>query len=259
MQKIIKIGLISILLISTILITSCEYVGGKAPAATAPVTITQYSTKVEFDALKTVVDTKASKEDLTSSVKLLQTLIQPQAAQSLTNYYTKTEVDAAIKKAVDDYKATIVGGTTNPSSPSGILTFSTDPVGLNNMWSSTPAGSSYSFTMRITNNTGQWHYVRPKFTFNVDTGAGGVATIVNACNLQLTYAGTSMGYTFNPTLPSGTTLLISFDATPNSGGNTAYYEYAIASGTTANILVTVQITSVTQSIWKIIPSIADRY
>lgn len=79
-----------------------------------------------YDTLKATVDTKANKTDVVAGVSkdYVDLKVSSVAAPNLSNYYTKAEVNDAVKKAIDEYKATLTGSTGGTVPTSGQVTIS---------------------------------------------------------------------------------------------------------------------------------------
>jgi hypothetical protein len=208
-----------------------------------------------YDALKVTVDGKANKADVVAGVSkdYVDLKVASVAAPSMTNYYTKAEVDSAIKKAIDDYKATVTttsGGTTAPVSTSGIVSIMFDPLSVAHLkptYASNTATSQINFTIRLTNGTTQYQYVKVVTMFNADH-----STTLNSINLQVGSFTSPIVYSYNPS--SGVTTAIT--AMPSSGGNTSLGEIQIAPGASLDMGCWLQILTTTGTVWQIdmIPS-----
>lgn len=171
--------------------------------------------------------------------------------------YTKSEVDQAITNAINAYKASLSTSPGGSGSATGVVTMITDPASLNVAYSNTTAVQYYPFTLRFTNTSNVWHYVKPRFTFNVNTSAGGVATIVQSGTIiSTTSQGAAISYAYIPTLPTGS--VNTFEAYANGGGMTPYFEYPIEPGKTLSVLVNISLQTNTASSWNIITSFNDR-
>jgi hypothetical protein len=175
----------------------------------------------------------------------------------LSNYYTKAQVDAAVKKAIDDYKASIASNPT--PTPSGQLTFT--PTTFTNIYSNNPQGQTVTFTLNVVNSSNTWHYIKPNFSFTVNTQGGGGAVTASSANITVSSSGATIAYGggYFPPLPTATNIL-SFNAFPTGGTNVnpSYFDLAVGPGQSIPLLVSIRIDTNLPSIWNCLITMSDR-
>ena len=123
----------------------------------------------DFNTLKGRVDTMEVKVNMSGAGN----------SYDKTVLYTKTEVDAAIATAITNLKAATDqswiktgggGGTTGGTSVTGSVIFTTNPVSIPQIFSSSTGGNSNPWIITINNQSTTWQYVKPMISLNVASG-----------------------------------------------------------------------------------------
>lgn len=240
--------ILSALILLCVPILSCTVEPDKPAVAFA--TVDQIAAlQKAYDTLKATVDTKANKADIVAGVSkdYVDVSIAKIAAPNMTNYYTKTEVDAAIKKAIDDYKSTITttstttGGTTQTS---GTITTLLDPAAPQMIGNTI----GYSFIARFKNTGTTTLYVAPNLKATQTTGSA--ATQVTAFSVTTSAASyTPLTFTYAPnTFPTtlGTTQV---RAIATGGGYNSNGQLPIFGNSELIVTFTVTMTTTVATQW----------
>jgi hypothetical protein len=187
------------------------------PASTAS-TVTVKDTEQDSEiakvksAITTLDEGKASKSalnDLADRVSKLNTA----SSTDLSGYYTKTQVDSAISTAVNNAITNLknekpwgTGTGTTTTSQTGSVQFTTNPVSIPQIFSSSTGGSSTPWIMTISNQSSTWQYVKPVINLNVASGQS--SSMVNditvlisggSCTLTGQYTVAGGNFSFSPT------------------------------------------------------------
>ena len=187
---------------------------------------------------------------------------------------TVTDALATRIKALEDWKASASTGTggTVPTTATGSVTSTTNPISIPQMYSSaTGGGSNVFYTMHITNGSTTWQYVKPIITMNIAPSysarsvTGFTITMSNGqCNLTgsiaaPTVATSSVGnFSISPNAGAGAIATSSLVVIPISGCN-GTGEFQIGAGQVMDILIQVSnITSSDVTLWNITNSISAR-
>ncbi len=260
------------------LIAGCVPPANDAATATVP-----FAKQADLDALKVTVNSKADSSRLDSLIVRIDGLAGNTGNSGTANtyskadLYTRVEVDAAIAKAITDLKTAAPWGqaTVNPGgsgSPTGSVTFATNPVSIPQVYSGTTgSGQSTFYTFKIINGTSAWQYVKPIVTLTVAPSyssrsiTGITATMSgNSCSmagsrLPADPASSTVGqFSISPSVGSGAPATTSLVIIPIAGCN-GNGEFQVGAGQSVDVLV--QITGLTSSdvtLWNISNSISSR-
>ena len=153
-----------------------------------------------------------------------------------------------------------------PTSDTGIVTFTNNPVSIPQIFSSSSGGNSNPWIMTIHNGSTTWQYVKPMISLNVSSGQSQstvsevlVMTSGGSCSLTGTYsAGATTGnFTFSPT-SMNITATPSIVAFPISGCNGSG-EWYIGPGQTQSYNIQVQgLKTPNPILWNVSASISSR-
>jgi len=158
--------------------------------------------------------------------------------------YTKTEIDAAIAKAINDYKAglTSSGSSTGGASggTTGQVTWITNPLNVQTLGS-----QQVCYTIKITNGTAQWVYIRPIININLHTGQSPLSVALLADNVTVSIGGGAGNFADNEFTVTGTTTSAILVGTK---------EIQLGANTTADLLVCITVTGIDARIWDIMSS-----
>ena len=253
-MKYVLILMVIILMVVPLL--SCTNSDDKPAVALA--TITQIEALQRYiDTVKGTAKSKANKTEMDAEIARINTAeqkINTMAAPNLANYYTRAEVDTAVAKAITDYKATIVGGTINPSNPSGVT--GQVSIAIINAQQWTTFNPSGIVAIKIINNKNEARYVRPQLTltvFPVNTSPANVTTA--ACIVSSNSQGQPPVIFTGTLVPaSGTVSQILF--IPVSGGMSAG-QYLLSSGTSMDVYLTITLSAGYAGLWTITASETD--
>ena len=146
-------------------------------------TLPKYALKTDLQSYASVT----SMNDLSTKVAGLSGASAP----NLTNYYTKTEVDVLVKKAIDDYKASIGSGGTSVPSSSGIITPNVIPATVNiGQVIALEAPIMLSGNQNISTNGTYWFQIKP-----IKNLSGTTRQIQIRANLIAQPSGTTASFT----------------------------------------------------------------
>jgi len=197
--------------------------------------------------LRAEIDKKADKSTVDALTKIIGTGSQP------VDTYTKAEIDAKIKAAIDALKAdqswirqsSTSSGSGNTSPASGTVTWFTNPTNVQVL-----GNAQVCFTLKVQNTTGQWVYARPIININAQTGQS--PTKVNAVTLTIGGSAINLStsnFQFTPVLPTSTPTSTVI-AIPVSGGNGSG-EMQLGANASVDLLVCIQIDAENPIIWNI--------
>lgn len=213
---------------------------------------------------------------LTAKVNSMETSLATEVSKTTT---LRQDLDAANAKikTLEDWKAgagttTATGGTTVPTSVTGLVAFVTNPISIPQMYSASTGGSASTFyTMRITNQSTTWQYVKPILTMNIApsysaraltgitiTMSNGQCNLTGSCAMNGPLTSTLGNFSISPNVGVGATVTSGVVIIPISGCN-ATGEFQIGAGQVMDILI--QISGVTTSevtLWNITHSISAR-
>lgn len=244
------------------------------PAATAATPSDGIAYKSDITALRADLTTKADK----SVVDTLSNLIGKQTAGVAPNntytdsqLYTKTEVEAAIAKAILDLKTAAPWGTVataannnSIATATGTVQFTTNPVSIPQIFSSSSGGNSSPWIMTISNQTTTWQYVKPVLSLNVASGQASslvsaitVMTSGGACSMTGTFPTPVNNFSFSP-ITMNTIVTPSLVIIPISGCNGSG-EIQVGPGTQQAFNIQIQgLITPNPTLWNITCSISAR-
>jgi len=256
------------------------------PAATPSVSVKDTEQDAEISKVKSSITTldegKASKSSVNDLSDRVSKLSQG-ASPDLSGYYKKAEVDAAIVTAVNNAIANLknekpwaTSSSSSTPSQTGSVIFSTLPASIPQILSDSSASAQSSYyTMKITNNSSQWQYVKPIINLNLASSYS--STVINeirivmssgSCNLvgtadkdfigksnSIAYDGDNSIFSVSPPVNTSATSMVVMPI----GGCNDTGEFRVGAGQTIDVLI--QITSfgtVDTRIWNISNSISTR-
>ncbi|MBU1685690.1 hypothetical protein KJ662_05575, partial [Patescibacteria group bacterium] len=133
-------------------------------------------------------------------------------------------------------------GSTTPVT--GQVSVITNPSAIQTM-----GNTQVCYTMKITNGTSQWCYVRPIFNVNLHTGQSPLSTPLSAATITITAGGSAGNFVDTDFQVTGTNTNAILIPTTLNGTGTG--EIQIGSGVVADLLVCIQITHADARIWDI--------
>lgn len=243
------------------------------PTGSPPTSISALETRLAaLEAWRPTADgaiaTKALTTDLTALTTKVNALV---AGTGLSAAQVDAAIDAKLAAyvaevtALETRIATLEGGSTGGTTGSvtGTVSFVTNPAAVPQLFSNDVGSNQLFYTMRITNGSSQWQYVKPVITLNIASGYS--ATKVTALTISISSGAGSMAGTFAaPNNFSISPTSANVTATPNlvlipiSGGNTATGEFQIGAGQSIDVLISMQVTSSTTVLWNVSHSISSR-
>ena len=231
---------------------------------TPDVPMVAFATVTQIEKLQIYIDTglasKGNKADVDSIIARINTAeqkINQSAAPNLTNYYTKAEVDAAVAKAITDYKATIGGstGTQTPSNPTGVTGQVSIAIINAQQWNSfNPSGI---VALKIINNKSEARYVRPQVTFNVFPSSSTAAVLVSSTCVVTSNSQGQPPIIFTPTPVTAWATCSQILFIPTSGGMNSAGQYLVSSGGSMDIYLTITLNPGFAGLWTITASETD--
>jgi hypothetical protein len=264
-RHVIALSLSIVLLLVSLVALSCV---PKTVASTAPTDGIAYKSDVKavqdnVNAANLRIDQQAGKSGVS------QADVQAAINASLADYVKKSDLDAAIAAYLVDHPA--VAASTNPTvSDTGLVTFTTNPVSIPQIFTSTTGSQSVFYTMRILNGTNQWQYVKPVVTLGVASSYS--ARTVGTLTVSMSSGGCSFSQVFTAPVtytPSPQVINISPNtlgtvATPSIilmpvSGCAGSGEFQIGAGQTMDILINIaNFTTSDVTLWNISHSISSR-
>lgn len=171
-------------------------------------------------------------------------------APNMSGYYTSAQVDAAIAKAINDYKATVTTTTTGTTTApvTGQVSYSIlNPAQWNTF------NTTGIIAMRITNGKSESRYVRPQLTLStypsgtVAVLTSGSATVTSNSQGQppIIFGSAGVG---TPITAWGTCTQIIF--IPTSGGMSGG-QYLLTSGSSMDIYITITLAPAYPGLWTV--------
>jgi hypothetical protein len=230
-------------------------------------------------ALNTKITSISDSSGLSSRVSSLETRMGSVESKTSSVPASEKEDIAALSariKTLEDWKAglgTVTPGTTTvPTSSTGAVSITTNPVSIPQMYSaSTGSGTNIFYTIHITNSSTTWQYVKPIVTMTIASSyssravTGITVTMSNGqCNITgsiipPTVATSNVGnFSISPNVGVGATTTASLTIIPITGCN-GTGEFQIGAGQVMDVLV--QISGVTSSdvtLWNVSNSISTR-
>lgn len=203
--------------------------------------------RTEITTLKKDVETRATSQSVSDVNKRIDNL---SGANSYTKSetYTKSEVDAAIAKAILDYKNSLSAGTTSTgqtiNTAAGSISYTIQnpaALGLYQLATAT------NISIRIFNNKSEARYIRPQITLTSYQGVqSGTAVTIAATVISNSMGQTAVHFNANP-IPSSNITQILFIS--DSGG-VQNGQYLVPSGANMDLLITVQAQCSSSSLWN---------
>jgi hypothetical protein len=251
MKRYIVPLLLLLVLSIPLLMAGCEDTAAVTPTPT-PLYVTTDTFNTTVSQLQSAINGKANQADLTAQAGRIDGIagkagLSQSDVQTMLNSYAKTtDLDAAIAKYLTDHNITSSGssGGSSGGSTTGQVTWITNPTNVQILGS-----AQVCYTVKVTNSTGNWVYIRPIININAATGQS--PTSVNSITISIGGSSVNLAtanFQFTPILPSGVTS--SIVAIPTSGGN-GNGEFQLAANTTADLLVCVTINAANNIIWNI--------
>lgn len=260
-MKKLTLALLGLLvLLIPLLVLGCETA---TPTQTAPLFVTTETYNAGINAIQAGLNGKANQTDLNTIATDVATLKGQGAGNTYTKgeLYTRAEVDAAIAAAINALKTNqawitgSTGGTTTPTT-GGTVTWITSPTNVQIL-----GNTQVCYTVKVTNNIGNWVYVRPIINVNASTGQ----SPTTVTKLEITIGGSAVNLTsasgvstpvdplnnfdFAPTIPTVSTVT-STTAIATRGGNGSG-EFQLAANSTVDLLICIKITAAANIIWNI--------
>jgi hypothetical protein len=175
------------------------------------------------------------------------------------------KIDALTAKINNLTPSSTPGGS--PTSPTGSVQFTNNPVSIPQIFSSSTGGSSSPWIMTIVNQSTTWQYVKPVINLNIASGqsqqpitdiivmvSGGSCTMTGEC-LNGVVTG---NYSFSPTTMN-TTATPSVVIIPISGCTNAIGEINIGPGQSVAVNIQIQSLKTPQPVlWNVSTSISSR-
>ena len=252
MKKLTLSLLCLLVLLIPLLALGCEET---APTGTAPLFVTSDALNTAMQQLQSQINNKANQSDLTAQATRIDNIASQGTGNTYTKgeLYTRTEVDAIVAaavKALKDNQAWITGsasggtGGGSTGGTTGQVTWITNPTNVQIL-----GAAQVCYTVKITNSTGNWVYIRPIININAATGQS--PTSVTAIAISIGGSAVNLAtanFQFTPVFPTG--VVSSVVAIPTTGGNGSG-EFQLAANSTVDLLVCVQITAAANIIWNI--------
>ena len=252
-------ALLILLLLSCIPLVACSYSDDSQP-------VVKYATVTQIENLNNVYSKlkedmalKANKADSDGVIARINTIeqrlntISGANAYTKTETYTKTEIDAAIAKAITDYKATI--GASTPSNPTGVTGQVSIAIINAQQWNTFNPSGIVAF--KIINNKNEARYVRPQITFNTFPTSATTAVLTGATCVVTSNSQGQPPIIFTPTPVTAwaTTSQILF--IPTSGGMNSAGQYLLSAGGSMDVYLTITLTPGYAGLWTITASETD--
>jgi len=156
----------------------------------------------------------------------------------------KSDVNAIIEQYLKDHPVTTTA-TPTATVPGGTVAWLTNPSSVQTLGS-----TQVCFTLKVTNSTSQWVYIRPIINVNLHTGQNPLTTPLDANTVVITVGGSSANYIDADFQVTGTTSSAVLIPTEMNGTGTG--EFQLGANTTADLLVCVQVTHGEARIWDIV-------
>jgi len=214
--------------------------------------------KAEVATVKADVATRATAQSVTDVNNRINNLSGTNSYQK-TETYTKGEIDAAIAKAITDYKATLGTSGTNSTNTNNTVAGTISYSILNpSAYYQFAGGGNNTIGIKIINNKADARYVR--LQLSLTTLSGGNA---GAATFKATVVSNSLGQgavfsnsdATSLVIPSAVTTVLYIATTGGSNGNG---EYLLSSGTAMDLYITVTQTNGNSVLWNVAASGSDR-
>ena len=203
--------------------------------------------RADITTMKADIATRATTQSVTDVNNRISSLSGANSYQK-SETYTKSEIDAAIAKAITDYKNSLGAGTTSTgqtiNTAAGTISYTIQnpaPLGLYQL------SSASNISIRIFNNKGEARYVRPQITLTSYQGANNGAVTPTATVISNSMGQNPIVFSANP-IPAGATTQVLFIA---ASGGVQNGQYLVPSGANMDLLITVTAAGSLNSLWNL--------